>query len=165
MKIFDSGPLIAILGNLANPEILEFFIALGHTLYVPDKVLEEVSNNIEKQNLQNMIEKKQVTKLKPFLDLDIQKFRDRYPRLGKGESELILISQEWRKENKIFCCIIDDAVARKTAERFGLKCKGTIGLLHKLNGRGFIDENKLNYYLKKLEECGFRYKFKNNKNN
>jgi len=165
MKVFDSSSLIAILGNLENPELLVYFITVGYSLYVPNKVIEEVSNSPERQNLQKMLDKKEITKLKPMLEEDIQKFRDRYPRLGKGESELILLAQEWERDNKKFCCIIDDAVARKTAEKMGLKCNGTIGLLYKLNGKGFIDKNKLNACFKKLEECGFRYNFKNNENN
>jgi predicted nucleic acid-binding protein len=165
MKVFDSSPLIAILGNLASPELLACFITMGYSLYVPNKVVEEISNHPEKQNLQRMLNKKEMIMLKPLPEEDIQKFRDRHPRLGKGESELILLAQEWKKENKKFCCIIDDAVARKTAEKLGLKCNGTIGLLHKLNGGGLIDKGKLNHCFRKLEECGFRYNFKNNENN
>lgn len=161
MKIFDSSPLIAILGNLNNPELLIHFISLGYSLYVPKKVVEEVSKDPEKQNLHSMITKKEITQLEPLSDEVIEKFRDRFPQLGKGESELILWAQTWLKENRKFCCIIDDALARKVAEKHGLKCIGTIGLIQKLNGKGFIDNDNTMTYFKELEEKGFRYDFKN----
>lgn len=160
MKMFDSSPLIAILGNLDKQELLVHFISLGYSLCAPKRVVEEVSNTPEKQNLQSMIKKNELTQLEPLSDEEIQTFRDRFPRLGKGESELILLAQKWLKENKKFCCIIDDSIARKTAEKFGLKCTGTIGLIQKLNGKGFIDKDNMAIYLGKLEEKGFRYNFK-----
>jgi len=165
MKVFDSSPIIAILGNIANPELLICFVSLGYSLYAPKKVIEEVTKEPSKQNLQKLLKSENISELEAISDEETKKFRDRYPRLGKGESELILWGLRWKKENKKFCCIIDDSMAKKTAERFGLRCNGTIGLLNKLNDRGLIDHAKLNSYFKILEMCGFRYKFKSTKNN
>lgn len=160
MKIFDSSPLIAILGELNQPKLLSYTISLGYSLYVPFTVVEEVTNSPEKENLQNMINDKQITKLEPLSEEEIQIFRNRFYRLGRGESELILIAQQWQIKNKNFCCIIDDNVARKVGEGFNLKCKGTIGILRKLKERGLVSPQDIEVLFKRLEECGFRYKFK-----
>lgn len=157
MKIFDSSPLIAILGNLNDPVIMDKLIQLGYTLYVPSLVVAEVTHNPEKNNLDAMISKKKIIKIAPISENRLLAFRNRYFRLGKGESELILIAEEWQKQNKEFYCIIDDNEARKIAELFKLKCTGTIGLLLRLKEKGLITKDELIDYLKRLEKCGFRF--------
>ena len=160
MKIFDSSPLIAILGNLNDPEIMEKLIQLGYILYVPSLVVAEVTKNPEKDNLDNMISKKKITKVSPINDNTLVAFRNRFFRLGKGESELILIAQDWQKTSKEFYCILDDNEARKIAELFKLKCIGTIGLLQKLKETDKLTDDELERHFKKLEQSGFRYDFK-----
>lgn len=164
MKAFDSSPIIAILGNIANPKLLVYFVSLGYPLYIPKKVVGEITKEPSKGNLQSLLRNKDITQLEPISEEEIKRFRDRFPKLGKGESELILWGLRWKEENKTFCCIIDDSMARKTAERFGLRCNGTIGILNKLNDKGLIDGEELNEYFKILEAYGFRYKCKHTKN-
>ena len=139
---------------------MSYTISLGYSLYVPFTVVEEVTSSPEKENLQNMINDKQITKLEPLSEEEIQIFRNRFYRLGRGESELILIAQQWQIKNKTFCCIIDDNIARKVGENFNLKCKGTIGILRKLKEQGLVSNQDIEVLFKRLEECGFRYKFK-----
>lgn len=160
MKLFDSSPLIAILGNISSLELMEGLISLGYKLYAPSKVILEITNDPEKENLKYLLTSKKVEELNFIEDDAISAFRNRYPNLGRGESELILTAQTWKSEQKTFCCIIDDQLARKTAEGFGLKCKGTIGLLQKLNKEGIIIDAQLQAYYSRLEECEFRYDFK-----
>lgn len=160
MKIFDSGPLIAILGDISSPELIEELISLGYKIYAPLMVISEITYDPGKTNLNTLLQAGKVEKLELVDNVSISNFRNRYPNLGLGESELILSAQLWYSEQKIFCCIIDDRVARRTAESFGLKCKGTIGILQKLNKEKKISDNKLHECYKKLEDSGFRYDFK-----
>ena len=160
MKIFDSSPRIAILGELNQPKLLEHTISLGYSLFVPVTVVGEVTKSPEKENLLKMIMNKQITKLEPVSEEEMQRFRNRFYRLGQGESELILVAQKWIAENKNFCCIIDDQIARKISESFNLKCKGTIAILKKLNEQGLVSQQEIEILFKTLEEAGFRYKFK-----
>lgn len=165
MKLFDTSPLIAILGNLASPGILKHLVSLNYKLYVPTRVLNEVTGSPENENLKAVVASNTVTRLNEISEDEVAKFRNRYPGLGKGESELIIIACKWQKEQRKFCCIIDDANARKAAERLGLKCKGTVGLLQKLKANNLIDQKELDDHYKKLEASGFRYTFKSSGNN
>jgi len=165
MKLFDTSPLIAILGNLASPGILKQLVSLGYKLYIPTRVLSEVTGEPENGNFKAVVASNIVTRLDEVAEGEIARFRNRYPGLGKGESELIIIACKWQKEQKKFCCIIDDANARKIAEKQGLKCKGTIGLLQKLKATNLISQKELDDHYKKLEAAGFRYTFKNLGNN
>ena len=160
MKIFDSSPLIAILGELNQPKLLEHTISLGYSLYAPFAVVNEISKNPTKENLLKMINNKQITNLEPVNKEEMQNFRNRFYRLGLGESELILVAQKWKAENKNFCCIIDDQVARKISESLNLKCKGTIAILKKLSEQGLISLQEVEIMFKTLDKSGFRYKFK-----
>src|SRR3989344_3130349 len=160
MKLFDSSPVIAILGNLNDVSIINKLIKLGYSLYVPDGVVKEILNEPEKGNLMSLLGHK-IINLNDLDEQSIQKFRDRYPQLGKGEVEVILFGQIFLGENKKFYCIIDDQIARKCAEQKGLKCTGTIGLLLKLNEKGVIGKEELNENFKTLENKGFRHNFKN----
>lgn len=159
MKLFDSSTLIAILGEISEPQILHNLVSLGYKLYAPARVVLEVSDNPEKTHLVNLIHINKIEQLPLVDDVEISIFRNRYPRLGVGEVELIIIAKKWSALNKKFCCIIDDAIARRTAEEYGLKCKGTIGILQKLNEKGLIETSTLKLYYKKLKENGFRYNF------
>lgn len=107
-----------------------------------------------------MIVNNQITKLEPVSEEEMRDFRNRFYRLGLGESELILIAKKWQIQNKSFCCIIDDNVARKVSEGFNLKCKGTIAILRKLKEKGIVSSQEIEMLFKTLEEAGFRYKFK-----
>ena len=107
-----------------------------------------------------MISKKKITKISPIDTTQLTIFRNRFFKLGKGESELILIATDWQKQNKEFYCIIDDNEARKIAELFKLRCVGTIGLLLKLKENNQLNAEELEKYFKKLEQAGFRYNFK-----
>jgi predicted nucleic acid-binding protein len=159
MKLFDSSPLIAILGNLNDPEIIRTLIKLRYTLHAPHEVVEEVTHSPEKEHVQQMITNSSLCKLAPCNQDEIQAFRNRFFQLGKGETEVILWGSAWQKEHKKFCCIIDDNRARKIAEQHGLRCTGTIGLLIKLKEKNFISEDEFKEKIDKLKEYGFRYDF------
>jgi len=159
MKVLDSSPLIAFLGQLNNPKLLSEFVQLGYTLIVPQSVYDEVKGEPERKNMEDMLADGLLRRLDRFSEEELADFRNRYPRLGRGESELILWGVRFNEQKKKCCCIIDDAVARRTAEELGLKCKGTIGLLIKLRDAGVINEMTTQEHFKRLRACGFRYKF------
>ena len=72
-------------------------------------------------------------------------------RLGKGESETIVIGLELKAD----MVILDDHAARTEARRLGLQVKGTLGLIRKLRDSGAIKLDEGNLYAR-LQEIGFR---------
>ncbi len=161
MKLFDSSPLIAFLGNLNEPNLLRLLKSMGYQLYIPSAVFDEIEGVLEKENLQELLKDKTFCLAEPYNEEEFSKFSARYPQLGKGEIAVIIVARKWKEESKEFCCILDDKTARNVAEKIGLKCKGTIGTLKKLYENGKIKPEELKKKLKTLEKCGFRYRFNN----
>jgi predicted nucleic acid-binding protein len=54
--------------------------------------------------------------------------------LGRGEVEAIMLTRELRVD----FLLLDDLQARKSAERQGLRCMGTIGILRAARNRGLV---------------------------
>ena len=75
-------------------------------------------------------------------------------RLGKGESEAIALSIELQTDYTI----LDDSAARREAMRLGLKVKGTLSVIKKLNSEGKIIIENLDDLYQKLIEVKFRIK-------
>lgn len=70
--------------------------------------------------------------------------------LGPGETEVIMLAME-----AIGCVVIlDDALARKTAELLGIKLTGTLGLLLDAKQAGLIDD--LTSVISQLQALNFR---------
>ena len=59
-----------------------------------------------------------------------------FPLVDYGESEAILLCKETNSDY----LIIDDKRAREVAEEIGIECIGTIGILFRAKGKGFIKE-------------------------
>ncbi|MDI6737647.1 MAG: hypothetical protein QME12_03965 [Nanoarchaeota archaeon] len=165
MKVFDSSPLIAILGDLASPDLIICLASLGCRLYVPAGVVAEIEREPQKSSLRGLIGNNKIIQLAPIAQFELQKFIDRHPQLGKGESEVILWGLRWQQEGKKCYCIIDERAARRIAEKLRLKCTGTIGLLEKLRQSKLITNERFTGCIKTLQACGFRYNFKNLENN
>lgn len=161
MRIIDSSPIIAILGNLDNPELLRLFTSLGYKLYISPLVYGEIKKDPEKSNLGAMLKEGIINLLEPINPNKLQVFRNSYPQLGDGELETILIALTYRNQGKKFCCIIDDKNARRIAEELGLKCNGTCGILNELLDYKLITPQEFSSLLSTLKAKGFRYKFNN----
>ena len=70
--------------------------------------------------------------------------------LGPGETEVIMLALE----SSDTTVILDDALARKTAELLGIRITGTLGLLLDAKQTGLID--KLTPVIEQLQALNFR---------
>jgi predicted nucleic acid-binding protein len=74
------------------------------------------------------------------------------PRLGRGETEVIQLALASNAEDVIV--ILDDALARRATEEFGLKLTGTLGIILDAKRAGLI--SAVAPFLDRLEALGFR---------
>lgn len=70
--------------------------------------------------------------------------------LGPGETEVIMLAME----SSDCVVILDDALARKTAEQLGIKVTGTLGVLLDAKRAGLIDD--LTSVINHLQVLNFR---------
>lgn len=72
--------------------------------------------------------------------------------LGKGETEAILLGFDQNERDNYI--ILDDKAARQKAQSFGLRVKGTLGILRILYQKGSLNLPPDQLY-KKLMDCDF----------
>lgn len=75
-------------------------------------------------------------------------------RLGAGEAEAIAFCIELNRD----FVILDDKVARREAERMGLRVKGALGIILKLKQEKLITSIDYEELYHRLRECDFRIK-------
>lgn len=148
MKIvFNSSPLIV----LSRLNFLSQFLNSDDDFYLPQSVAEEInakqdeSNAIVQQSITQGLLQVQATQLITLTSSLRQ-------RLGKGEAEAIALSIEINTD----FIILDDAAARREAQRLGLTVRGTLAIIRKLHAEQKITINDLNALYLRLVNIGFR---------
>jgi predicted nucleic acid-binding protein len=127
--IFDSSPLIF----LARLDFLEAALNLFETVSLPKAVADEIyaKHDQARRSIQVLIESHKLeikeTRL-PFIADSLNK------HLGRGEAATIALGVELQPDY----VILDDSPARKEAMRLGLRVKGTLGIIKKLQETGGI---------------------------
>ncbi|MEW6220964.1 MAG: DUF3368 domain-containing protein [Thermodesulfobacteriota bacterium] len=127
----DSSPLIA----LAIIDQLALLPQLYARVVVPQEVWEEVT--VRGAGLPGALELRQLSWLKveyPPVDLLLPLT----VLVGRGEAQAIALALARPGST----ALLDDALARRVAERFGVKRIGTLGLLRRAKQRGLIEAIK-----------------------
>lgn len=143
--VVDSSALI-VLGKLSLLNILPH---LCDNLIIPDGVANEILNGPEEDKAKSWIKKdgrKYQRNIGP-ISLNIASWD-----LGAGETEVISHCHS----NTQYVAIIDDRAAKKCAETFAIKVKGTLAIIISAKKKGLIPEVKP--ILDQMLEYGFRIK-------
>ncbi|NEP09751.1 MAG: DUF3368 domain-containing protein [Symploca sp. SIO2C1] len=147
--VLNSSPLIF----LAKLGYLTKFIESPDSFYIPQSVADEISAKSDRANqtIQTLINSGSLqvrsSKLIPLINSLNQ-------RLGKGESEAIALGIELKAEY----VLLDDSTARREARRLGLKIRGTLAVIKKLDNDGKITIGSLDEFYQELMVIGFRVK-------
>ena len=143
--VVDSSTLI-ILGKLS---LLHILPRLCDNLIIPDGVATEILSGPDEDRAKSWIKedgKKYQKNIGP-ISINIASWD-----LGIGETEVISHCR-WNPQN---VAIIDDRAAKKCAETFALKVKGTLAIIMSAKNAGLISEVKS--VLDRMLEYGFRIK-------
>jgi uncharacterized protein len=126
--IGDSGPLIAlsIVGRL------ELLVQLYRHVLIPRSVWEEVT--IHGAGLPGALEVSRAHWLE-ICDADPQRLLSLSILVDRGEAEAIAMALDTPGST----VLLDDAQARRVAERFGVNRIGTLGILRRAKKAGLID--------------------------
>lgn len=162
MKVLDSSTLIALYTETFRPEILYKWYSRQHEIVIPEAVLDEIKRKemITYHKVEPDIKRRIITISNIIKKDELEKFRNRHPILGRGESEVLLLSlkMENRGDNKCYC-VLDDGLARKIGMRYELTITGTIGLILKLRELGDISEKLFKSIIDELKSSSFRFDF------
>ena len=156
LKILDSSIIIAILGDINCPHIIDNLIKLKHDLIVPHFVYCEVMAGSSKKSFQGLINNDKITILQLNTESEIKNLQVTYPYLGFGELDSILTYEKLFKSKSSVHCILDDKSARRIAKRRGISHKGTIGILCLMKERHIISIDEYDGIISDLKLSGFR---------
>lgn len=146
--VFNASPLIIL--NKLN--LLEDAFSLFKKKYIPIGVIDEINQktSIKEKPIDSFLNKPDVFVKKIQTNRLYKKMRE---SLAVGETEAILLALKINSE----CVILDDKVARNKAVSFGLKVKGTVGILRILYQRDLLNVPPDKIYIK-LKKFDFRIK-------
>lgn len=147
--VFNTSPIIF----LCKLGYLELAMNLFDDIYIPTSVFTEISK--KEDTLKTLIEvfiQEETFKQREIKLINI--FRGLNQRIGKGESEAIVLAIELEADY----VILDDFVARKEAIKLGLNVKGTLGIIRKLMNDKRIEIIVLDDLYERLKKIKFRVK-------
>lgn len=149
--------MIAILGELDRPDLIDRLLELGHELTIPKYVAEtELRSTKTKNGIRAMVRMGKIKILDETSPIDLLKFHDQFPGVGPGESHVILAYKKTVSVNKVAYCVFDDQKARAHAKRAGIKHTGLIGLLRMLRDRKILPAQEIDEISMALKSTRFR---------
>lgn len=145
MIIANSGPII----SFARADYLYLLGATVKEIIIPNAVFEDIV--VKGRGKPGAEEVKEAVWIKRKEVKDKNKVEKLVERLGEGESEAIVLAK-----NLGATLLIDDAKARKEAERIGVECIGSLRILKEAKERELIE--RIKPVLDELRDSGLRIK-------
>jgi len=155
--ILDTTVMIAFYTELQRPDLLKSLRDFGYELAIPRAVYEELKLDWNFKQIDCDIKKGVISVLDEVPQEELMRLRFRFPSLHDGELEVIWWGQKFHSGGEDYFCVLDDKTARKSASKFGLRIKGTIGILNLLNELGVITKEQKKKLCISLINSGFRF--------
>ena len=119
--VSDTTPLISLL-KINRIDLLE---KLFGKVLIPDAVFSELTVDERFQLEADQIRQKEFIVVKSVTNSEAASLLRRATGLDKGESEAIVLTDEWKAE----LLLMDEAKGRNVSAQMGLRIMGTIGIL------------------------------------
>ena len=150
ITVFNTSPLIFLARLDFIKQAIELF---GSCSCLPKGVMEEICAKKDQagQIITDLLNKEKLCIREARLTPLVEKYRR---RMGRGESEAIVLAIETEAD----FVILDDFVARKEAEKLGLRVKGTLGIVKKLLIEEKIGIDDMEEFYRTLWAMNFRIK-------
>jgi predicted nucleic acid-binding protein len=155
LKIIDTSPLICIIEEIDEPGILDDLRQMNSVVIIPTGVKDEITLDPAMTVVDGYCTKGDYKNRSPDTGR-YNTLKNRYPNLGRGELEVMALAQELIDEGEDPLCVLDDGLARKTANSLGLRYTGIIGILKRLKDSGKISRQECINIATTLEQSPFR---------
>lgn len=155
--ILDTTTIIAFYTELQRPDLLKSLRSFGYELIIPNSVYEELMLDKNFNKIKDDVKEGVISVLERVPSGELMHLRFRFPSLHDGELEVIWWGRKFHIEGKSYFCALDDKAARKNASKFGLRIRGTIGILDLLNELEVITKDQKKELCLSLVESGFRF--------
>lgn len=155
--ILDTTVLVAFYTELQRPELLKSLRDFGYELIIPRAVYDELKLDRNFKQIECDVENGAISVLEKVPESELMLLKFRFPSLHDGELEVIWWGRKFHSGGKNYFCILDDKTARKSANKSGLRIKGTIGILDLLNDLEIITKEQKKELCLTLADLGFRF--------
>ncbi len=156
MRVFNASPLILLLEEIDEPDIIKRLSEIDKELLIPERIIREIISPKAKKSLESLIKEEVI---KPCDNGDNETFsflKNRFPMLDDGELTVISIVYK----NKNCFAIIDEYLGREVTKRLELNLKGVFGILLELYKSKKITKERLTKTCRKIDKSNFRINFK-----
>jgi len=123
IAVFNSSPLIFLSKLNIIKQAFDLFSEVIIPVYVREEILRK--EDITQDKLKALVSLAHVSGVEVK---NLRMVNALYRKLGRGESETIVVAMEQSAD----FVILDDHVARVQASRIGLNVKGTLGIIRRL---------------------------------
>lgn len=158
MKIFNASPLILLLEEIEEPDLIALFSEIDSELVVPERVKREIVSKKAKENLEELVSQGVLTFCKNCSEDCFEFLGKRFPMLDDGE--LTVISLAYEKNRRDCSVIIDESIGRNIALNLNLNLIGAFGLTIELYKKKKICLERFKSTCRKIDKSNFRINFK-----
>ncbi len=156
MRIFNASPLILLLEEIKEPEVIILLKKIDNQLLVPKKVTEEITSRVAKSTLEDLVSKKILIICNNGEDSECERLKDRFPGLDDGETNVLCLAYQYEQST----AIIDESKGREVAIKLGIGLKGAFGLMLEIYKSQLIPLSRLKDMCRKIDKSRFRINFK-----
>lgn len=154
--VFDATPLIAFFREIEGDGIPGLLASNGFHCIVPEGVRCEIVKEPAKSALLKSVQSGEIAVERLNDPSGVAELQMRYTSLGRGECEVLILTQQYGERGEPAMSVLDETPARKVADRLGLKKVGTIGLLRMMAKEGIITVSEMDGLIRQLEDSSFR---------
>jgi predicted nucleic acid-binding protein len=155
--IFNASPIIAILDEVATPELFDLLRELDWELLVPKHVYrQEITKPPGSDLLRTLVSRGVLSELDDPPSELISKFLDENPDLEAGESCVLLCCIRLKEKRCDVIAVLDEGPARAKAQSLAIPLVGTIGILNLLEKRNLISADEASQLRRTLASSTFR---------
>ena len=144
--VSDTTPLISLL-KINRIDLLE---KLFGKVLIPDAVFSELTVDERFQLEADQIRQKEFIVVKLVTNSEAASLLRRATGLDKGESEAIVLTDEWKAE----LLLMDEAKGRNVSAQMGLRIMGTIGILMAAHEEHELTSDEVRECISGLQRAG-----------
>jgi len=154
LKILDTEMLIGFFKDLDEPLIFSKLAKLGYKLKVPVRVYSELKG-ISFKKCQECIKNKEMSIFNGISEKEIIKMKNRHPKLGNGELEVIAWGLYCKRNNIKYYCILNDKEAKNVAKECNISFSDTKSLLYLLVAKKELTKEKVSSIIQKSKKTRY----------
>jgi predicted nucleic acid-binding protein len=156
MEILDSSVIILFLNDIDGTEYFKLLSQNNSRLHIPISVYNEIIDNCQIIELNTLISQNVIIKMVSNDPKDEIALKRRFPGLGNGEINVLCWGIKLKDSGTHYCCVIDEKLGRKAAQKLQLPLTGSIGLIKILKDRKLLSKEQIINIIEDIKASPFR---------